>query len=154
MIPEIENLDQSEKDLLYKAPILVTVLIAGADDLIDSKEKESAVLSAKFNYQTLISEPKLEEFYETVTEDFLGKLTAVVNELPPEAAIRNPIISAELMKLNEILPKLDAEFAILYYDSLKALSVKVAEASGGFLGLGSVSSEEQEWVELSMISAP
>ncbi len=154
MIPEIQQLSEEEKDLLYKSPLLVTILIAGADDNIDKDERESALLSTTFNYQTFVEEPSLENFYKEVTKNFMGKLNKMIKTLPPDANSRNPVISVELEKLNEVLPKLDNEFAQLFYESLRSLAHHVAKASGGFMGMGSISSDEKEWVDLTMIHSP
>ena len=43
MIPEFDKLSQSEIELMHKAPILVCILIAGADDNIDNKEIKGAI---------------------------------------------------------------------------------------------------------------
>ena len=44
MIPEFEELSQAEIELMHKAPILVCILIAGADDHIDNREIKKALL--------------------------------------------------------------------------------------------------------------
>jgi len=49
---------------------------------------------------------------------------------------------------------MDTEFSMLYYESLKSIADQVAKASGGLLGLASVSKEEKEWVGLDMLKDP
>ncbi|MBL4654502.1 MAG: hypothetical protein JKY33_01595 [Bacteroidia bacterium] len=154
MIPQVDQLTEEEQELVYKGPLLVTILIAGADDDIDKNEKEKAVLAATFNYQTFVYEPKIEKFYKEVTKNFMGKLNKLIQSLPPKAAERNPVIASELEKLNDIWPKMDTEFSMLYYESLKSIADQVAKASGGLLGLASVSKEEKEWVGLNMLKDP
>jgi len=131
MIPQAEQLTEDEQELVYKAPLLVTILIAGADDDIDKNEKEKAVLAATFNYQTFVVEVTLEKYYKVVTKNFIGKLNKLFKNYSPKAKERNPEIAADLEKLNEVIPKLDPEFAQLFYDSLRSLSHQVAKASGG-----------------------
>ena len=150
----IEALNSEEQDIVYKAPLLVTILIAGADDNIDSSEKESAVLSTNFNYQTFVVEPEFDKFYEKVSYGFVEKLHELIEELPKKATNRNPKISDELVKLNPVLPKLGNEYGQLYYESLLALAKNVAKASGGVLGVGSISGVEQVWVNLPMLTNP
>ena len=43
MIPEFQKLDDAEIELVLKAPILVCILIAGADGDIDRKEINKAI---------------------------------------------------------------------------------------------------------------
>ncbi|MEM6829901.1 MAG: hypothetical protein AAF551_05250, partial [Bacteroidota bacterium] len=60
----------------------------------------------------------------------------------------------ELRKLNFILPKIDNNFAVKFYASLKELAKKIAEASGGVLGYLSVGYEEAKLMELKMLKDP
>ena len=154
MIPQIEKLTEEESKLIYSGPILVTILIAGADDNIDKNEKEKALLMANFNYQTFVFEPKIEAFYKEVSKNFMSKMTNLLNSLPPKAKERNPAISELLGQINTIWPKLDQEFALLYYESLKFLADTVAKASGGVLGVGKIGKEEKKWLALEMLEEP
>jgi len=43
MIQEFDELSQAEIELMYQAPILVCILIAGADDHIDNREIKKAL---------------------------------------------------------------------------------------------------------------
>lgn len=154
MIPQIEKLTDEESKLIYNGPILVTILIAGADDDIDKSEKEKALLMANFNYQTFVFEPKIETFYKEVSKNFMGKMTSLLNSLPPTAKDRGPAISKQLEKINDIWPKLDQEFALLYYESLRFLADTIAKASGGVFGVGKVSKDEKKWMALEMLHEP
>lgn len=154
MIPQKEQLTEEEVSLMFKAPLLVFILIAGADDNIDKKERETALINATFNWQTFVEEKDLENFYKKVTKNFTGKVNKLLQELPRKANERNPVISVELKKLNIIFPKLEREFSQLFYESLRNLAFEIAKSSGGILGIGSISSEEKEWVNLDMITPP
>ena len=44
MISELEELNKQEYRLLYDAPLLVSILIAGADNNIDKKEIDRAAV--------------------------------------------------------------------------------------------------------------
>jgi hypothetical protein len=61
---------------------------------------------------------------------------------------------AELKKLNRILPKIDKNFAVKFYQSLKDIAKNIAEASGGVLGYMSVSYAEAKLIGLRMIHDP
>ena len=152
MIPELKNLREDEIDALLKAPVYVSILIAGADDNIDKKEIKEAIATAK-SKQTRAREG-LVDFYKMVAKDFESELQRLIHELPSSAADREPIISKELRRLNRIFVKLDKPFAIKVYGSLKDMAKRVAEASGGILGYMSVSYEEAKMLELEMINDP
>ena len=152
MIPEFDRLSNSEIELMLKAPFLVCILIAGADNNIDKKEIKKAIQLAEMKKGKATS--RIIEFYKMVAEDFEDKLMVVMQSLPASADKRNPIISDELSQLNAILPRLDKSFAPNYYLCLKNIAVRIAQSSGGVLGLNKVGDAEAVFVDLPMINNP
>jgi len=152
MIPELQILRDDEVEALLKAPVLVSILIAGADDNIDKNEIKEAIALAKS--KTTRAREGLVDFYKLVAKDFETDLQKMIAELPSTAAQRAPIISKELRRLNRIFVKLDKPYATKIYGSLKDMAKHVAEASGGILGYMSVSYEEAKLLELNMINDP
>lgn len=152
MVPEFENLTEEESTLLLKAPALVCVLIAGADGKIDSKEIEEAILISKIK-QTR-ARKALIEYYREVGVHFHQQLTELIRALPQDAKERSNAVVEELEKLNPILKKLDKTFAVKLHASLKDDAKKIAEASGGVLGLMKIGYEESKFIDLKMIKDP
>ncbi|MEM7551059.1 MAG: hypothetical protein AAF363_15350 [Bacteroidota bacterium] len=152
MIPEFDNLSEAEVNTLLKAPVYVTLLIAGADGKIDNNEIESAVSISKLKQSR--ARQALIEYYKVVGQGFEKTLREQIVNLPGDTQQRGHSLIAELEKLNRILPKLDQPFAIKFYQSLKDVAKKVAESSGGVLGFMSVSYEEAKLVSLKMIMDP
>lgn len=155
MIEQFKNLSKQEIDLLLNTPILITILVAGADNHIDPDEQKWA--KKLTTYRQFTEKTILQEYYKIVNDNFesnLEKFVSYINSFPQDAKDRNPYISNELAKINSILPKLNPEFAANFYDSIKSFAKHIAEASGGVLGFGSVSSEEKVWMELDMIKKP
>lgn len=152
MVEEFKTLRDDEIEILLDAPVLVSVLIAGADDKIDKTEISQAVEIA--NSKQARAREQLIEYYREVGVSFEEKFKKYVEELPDSSTARTDIITKELSKLNHILPKIDPTFAIKLYASLKDMGKKVAEASGGVLGYMSVSYEEAKLMELGMIEDP
>ncbi|MCV9385904.1 hypothetical protein [Reichenbachiella ulvae] len=152
MVEEFKTLRDDEIEVLLNAPVLVSVLIAGADDKIDKDEIAQAVEIA--NSKQARAREQLIEYYREVGKDFQAKFEKYVAEMPENASARSEAITAELRKLNFILPKVDRNFAIKLYASLRDMAKKVAEASGGILGYMSVSYEEAKLMELQMIEDP
>jgi len=153
MIPEFDQLTSSEIDLMYRAPILACILIAGADDHVDDKEIKSSIELAEKKHKKLKGSP-LAKFYLEVAEDFEDKLKIVLQQYPYEASKRNLMITDELQSLNAILPKLDKSLASSFYKSIRDLALNTAESSGGLLGIKSVGDKEARLVELPMIKDP
>lgn len=151
MIPEFQRLDDSEVELLTKAPFLVCILIAGADNDIDRKEIKEAIHVVKKGAKGVHS---LLNYLNELSEDFEDKLKVVMQTYPFETQKRSAMITAELKQLNDILPKLDKKFAVPYYQCLLSLSEKIAESSGGVLGINAVGKEESKYLKLEMIRNP
>ncbi|MDW3210539.1 MAG: hypothetical protein R8N23_11760 [Reichenbachiella sp.] len=152
MIKEFNTLRDDEIEVLLKAPVLVSILIAGADDKIDKSEIHQAVEIA--NSKQSRAREQLIDYYKEVGKDFKEKFEKMVNEMPDTPDGRAEIIGKELRKLNFILPKIDHKFAVKLHASLKDMAKKIAEASGGILGYMSVSYEEAKLMELTMIDDP
>ncbi|MEZ4776834.1 MAG: hypothetical protein R3D00_26905 [Bacteroidia bacterium] len=145
-IKQFSNLTEQESALLTNAPALITVLIAGADNDISKKETDWA--GKLVHYRTFTSEPKLQNYYEAVKEGFESSLDALIDGWNENS---EALITGELAGVNSILPKIDPEYATLLKESWRSLAQKVAEASGGLLGFGSVDEAEKRLVSLPMI---
>jgi len=137
--------------LMFKAPILVCILIAGADGTIDKSEINEAITIARKEAK---SKSLITDFYQELSQDFEDKLKVLIQSYPYQAKERTEIIIKELKALNDVLPKLDRAFAKQFYDSLRKISEKIASSSGGLLGMKSVGGEEAKYIQLSMIRDP
>lgn len=152
MNKELDKLDSTEKELILKAPLLVCLLIAGADNEIDKKEVRGAVeLSRKKRKQ---ANTALTELFEEVSTDFEDKLKILLESLPHKPEVRTKAISDELARLNRVLPKMGKGFSSEYYKALRYIAEKIAESSGGILGIKSVAEEEESLMALPMIKNP
>ena len=149
MIKEFSNLTGSETELMLKAPVLVCILIAGADGTIDKKEIKEAI--AQTQKKTKAS---LADYLSEVSQDFEDKIKILIQSYPYESTQRNPIIIEELGQLNKIWKKLDKGFAVQVYQMLKELAQKIASSSGGLWGMKTVANEEAKFLLLPMISDP
>lgn len=150
MIPQFEPLTKEEATQMFEAIPLITILIAGADNNIDYQEKKWAAKLAKI--RTYSNPDVLHEFYSFVGVDFSQKLNFYIDQLSTEISKRQDDISNRLTILNEIFPKLDPHFGAQLYQSFLSFADHVANASGGFLGFGRVSSAEKKWIGLPMLT--
>ena len=150
MIKELERLKDSEVELMLKAPVVLCILIAGADGTIDRKEiKEAINVTVKKKDKTI-----LDNYFREVSQDFEDKLKVLLQSYPYPSSQRNPILIQELSQLNPILKKLDQSFSKPFYDMLKELAEKIAGSSGGLWGMMSVDSEEAKYMRLPMLDDP
>ncbi len=152
MIKYFDYLNEDEIEMMFRTPLFVAILIAGADDKFDKKEIREAVNISKFKQSK--SRELLKDYYKIIGEDFEGKLMEEIDSLPSKARKRNPIIIEELEKLNKILPKLNRTFALQFYESIKDIAKKIVTASGGILGYITIHYQEQKLIDLKMIKEP
>lgn len=151
MVMELSKLSPGELELVYKAPLLVCILIAGADGDIDRKEIKKAINVAQ-KKQT--GADAVSTLFKEVAQDFEDKLKVLIQGYPYEATQRTPLIVEELTGLNHLWSRLPAPFAKGFYEVLLTLAQQVAKSSGGLLGMKSVGLEEARLVNLSMIKNP
>ena len=67
MFSEFSHLTTSERELVFKAPLLVCILIAGADGKMDSKEVSEAIGIARDRDWV---KANLNNYYREVSQDF------------------------------------------------------------------------------------
>lgn len=152
MISEFRNLNESEINLMLNAPALVTLLIAGAEGKIDDKETDWGAKVAHFRAEDKNS--IMQNYYKEVDSIFNDSLRTFMSNFPDDVQERTDKINSELVKINNILPKLDKNFAAEFYKGIISLSKQVAKADGGIWGYGSVSPEEQKLIDLDVIIPP
>lgn len=152
MIAELSHLTQQEQEIVYKTPLLVSILIAGADGSIDRKEIHHAfqlVVKKSRNASSAVA-----ALFKEISLDFEDKLKLLMQQYPYEPNRRNQLISEDIGSLNQVMQKLDNRFAVELYKSLLLLAETIARASGGFLGLNKISEEEQRYISLPMLQNP
>ena len=152
MIPQFEDLNPEESELMYSLPIYVAVLIAGADGKIDSTEIKKAVTLAGLKEKK--ARKDLLDFYTHVNTDYEDKIKMTIANFPSGHKEREKMLIDELTKANDVFRKIDKAFAIKLYASLKETAKHIAEASGGVFGYMSVGYEESRLIDLKMIKNP
>lgn len=149
MIREFEKLTDGEIDLMLKAPVLVCILIAGADGTIDKKEIKEAITQTRKKTSATLS-----DYLNEVSQDFEDKLKVLIQSYPHVPSERGVMITKELGQLDSVFAKMDRRFAAQVYQMLKQLASKIASSSGGIWGLNTVTDEEAKYLELSVIRDP
>lgn len=152
MIEEFKKLTEDEINVLYGAPVWVTILIAGADSKIEKREIDEAISVTKLKQRR--ARQALIDYYKEVQRGFESNLKGYVMFLPKDVKERTKILTENLEKLNSILPKLEKSFSVQFYQSIKDLAEKVARSSGGIMGFLTLGYEESKLVDLKMIKDP
>jgi hypothetical protein len=146
------HLSATEKELLLRAPAMVTVLVAGSDG--DFKENEIERGIDITDWKRIHARPDLMGYYDQVRPRFRQDISQLRQQLPKDINERYRLLSDQLKQLNPILYKLDQPIAEQLYASLRELAQHVAEASGGVLGYFSVGYNESKVITLPMIDDP
>jgi hypothetical protein len=150
MLNELDRLSAPEQELMMKAPLLVCILIAGADEQIDKQELKSAMHLA----DSARKKEQVSALFRMAAEDFEDKFKIILQSLPQEAVERNQVIIEDLRRLNAVFPKINLTFAKEYLRCLRFVAKRIAEASGGVLGINSIGEEEAALINLPMIAEP
>ena len=146
----LRNLNETEKDSMKSAPILAGLLIACVDGEVT--EKELARIEQIIKTKTFSEHNDVHYLYTELANDSLnGRIKSVFADLGHSTDERVANATEALKGLNTILPKLNPTYALQFRDSLHDIAVEVAKASGGIFGMGSISEEEKELLNLPMI---
>lgn len=129
----------------------ITILIAGADGLIEDEELARAEKITKIRSYSLPE--NLRTFYKEVGVDFSERLEGLIHELPRDVESRTEVLTEKLKALNPIIAKLDQKTGAELYRSFLSFADHVAKSSGGFLGFLSVGYEESQFIGLPMLDA-
>lgn len=152
MIAELSHLTKQEQEIVYRAPLLVSILIAGADGSVDRREIQYGFKLVVKKSRT--SSSAVASLFKEISLDFEDKFKLLMRQYPYEPAQRNMLISEDIASLNQVFPKMDNRFAVELYKSLLLLAETIARASGGFLGIKKISEEEQRFISLPMLHNP
>ena len=146
----LHALNEEQIQTLIDSYAYITVLIAGADGEIDSSELEWG--SKLANIRSYNDEYRLNDLFVEVEKSFQSKMESIMSKVPGGVANRYDWIKPNLEKVNDILDILDNANAFSIYRSLLSFAKHIAKADGGFLGFGSISSEEKKLIGLPMIN--
>lgn len=116
MIKQFEKLNRKEIELLFMAPVLVSVLAASGDHEISQDGKAEAIKLA--HLKTFTADPILLAYYEEVETDFKKHFEETVKKYSPFDVAKREDLKKEINVLNTVIAKLDKEFGQMLNDSL------------------------------------
>jgi tellurite resistance protein len=125
-------INDEEKELLARAPLMVFVLVAAADGKVD--KKELAGFQGILNTDLENAPPLLRD----ILSETLQKLERFLHEFKD----RNPF--EDLVRTASVVDAHYPEEGELFKRFLVRVGIKIASSSGGFLGLGSKISKEEK----------
>jgi len=126
-----KKLSTAELDLLYKAPVLVSVLAASTYNTINQDQKADALKLA--HLKTFTARPELISFYKVVEKNFRNEFEHLEKQFYPFAKPNREALRHEIQKVNIIISKLDKKVAEILHASLTAYANHVRKSGMGIL---------------------
>jgi hypothetical protein len=118
MIPEFKKLTEEERELLYQAPALVSVLASCAFNAINETRKRDAIKLS--HLKTFTANPVLIPYYQEVEHGFTERFEAIARKYFPFDEEKRAELREEVNRVSEVIAKLDNKFfAITLYTSLQ-----------------------------------
>ncbi|MEO6188392.1 MAG: hypothetical protein ABIO82_02575 [Ginsengibacter sp.] len=126
MKDHFENLSEEERQLLYKAPILLSVLASCSPKEVHQGQKADAIKLA--HLKTFTAMPSLLSYYAEVEKNFKEQFEDAIEKYCPCDESKRNEIKKELAKINLIINKLDKEWAQSLHISLEKFANHVKKA--------------------------
>ncbi|MEY2925144.1 MAG: hypothetical protein RLZZ337_1694 [Bacteroidota bacterium] len=152
MLYQLRNLSESEQSIVLKSPVWVILLVACADHDIDEKEIDRA--KEIVHIKTYATKNDVKNIYKELDAHLDEEIDAALKSLSAQGRDRLIYLEENLAKLNKIFPKLDPTYASQLYGSLRSLALSIAQAEGGFFGVGRINGDEEKYLSLPMLERP
>lgn len=109
MISQLENVTSEEKELLLKAPVLLSVLASCSNHEINKHQKADAIKLS--HLKPFTANPSLMSFYTEVEKHFEEQFNSACRLYHPFDEAKITELKKEISKIYPILKKLDKEYA-------------------------------------------
>lgn len=127
MIKQFEKLTNEERELLLKAPVLVSVLASCSSNKVNKAQKADAIKLA--HLKTFTANPLLLSYYAAVEKTFKDEFEAAIKKYFPFDDANRKDLKVELERVNLVIGKLDKEYAQVLHNSLNRYSNHVKKAA-------------------------
>lgn len=127
MIIQFEKLTAQEQELLFKAPVLVSVLASCSFNEVNKTQKADAIKLA--HLKTFTAMPLLLPYYNEVEKRFKELFEAAIKEYAPFDENKINALKNEMDKVNLVIKKLDTEYAQALHKSLEKYASHVKRST-------------------------
>ena len=131
MEEQFKKLSDKDRSLLLKAPVLVSLLAASTDGIIDNKEKAAALELS--HLRTFTAPPLLRPYYREVEKIFKPELEKLIQEYSPIDELQQNVLRKEVEKVYVVLEQLDEKLREEIKESLKSYAKHVGDIHRNFL---------------------
>ncbi len=127
MIDQFKHLSDNERELLYKAPALVSVLASCTFNEVNEVRKADAIKLA--HLKTFTASPVLLPYYAEVEKSFRKDFEEEIKNYFPFDHVKRTALKKELDNIDHLIGKLDKEYADALRKSLSKYSEHVKKAT-------------------------
>ena len=131
MIRQFENLQPEEKELLFKAPALISVYESSSLNEINSTRKADAIKLA--HLRTFAATPLLIPFYMEVEKDFKKHFEEIAKKYAPLDEEKRAELKKEMESIEPVLNKLDRAYSQTLRSSFNKFARHVQHAGQSVL---------------------
>ena len=129
MIKQFEKLSKEDRMLLFRAPVLVSLLAAGSFDEKEINKFQKADAIKLAHLKTFTAMPLLLPYYAEVEKDFKELFEAAIKIYFPFDEARRNKLKREMDKVRFVINKLDKEYAEALGKSLERYAKHVKKAA-------------------------
>lgn len=127
MIKQLEILTTEDREFLYKAPALVSVLASCSFKEINRVQKADAIKLS--HLKTFTADPLLLSYYAEVERNFKSQFEIIAKEYYPFDENKRNALKGEIVRVNHILGKLEKTYGETLYKSLESYGKHVKKAT-------------------------
>ena len=127
LIKQFEKLTTEERQLLYKAPVLVSVLASCSFNEINKAQKDDAIKLS--HLKTFTADPLLHSYYTEVDKHFKTQFEAIAKKYFPFDENKRNALKKEIEKVNQVVEKLDKAYGQVLHESLERYAKHVKKAA-------------------------
>ena len=127
MIRQFEKLTNDERELLVKAPVLVSVLASCSLNKVNKAQKADAIKLA--HLKTFTANPLLLSYYAAAEKTFKDEFEATIKKYFPFDDAKRKDLKVELERVNLVIGKLDKKYADMLRNSLDGYARHVKKAA-------------------------
>lgn len=127
MIKQFEKLSIEERELLFEAPVLISVLASSSFNGIDKFQKADAIKLS--HIKTFTATPLLIPYYTELSRNFEEKFEEAQKKFYPFDEVKRNDLKKEIDKVNAIVAKLDTQYGLTLLKSFEKYERHVKKAA-------------------------
>ena len=123
MIKDFEQLNKEERELLYRAPVLVSALVSCNYNDVNETKKNDAIKLA--HLRAFAAPTLLLPYYQQVEKIFKEEFERTVKKYFPFDDEKRAKLNSEIGKVDRVIAKLDTDYANALNNSLESYAKHV-----------------------------